>query len=316
MIFIFSETYDSMTDRVCMWLRYYHKPFVRFNHNAANRITEIFYSTQRDEICFVTDHEKEININEISAVWFRRGRLMLPRGQNEQEYHEVSPLLYQHLKKERETTEEAINQILYQSIFSIGNPNKQELNKIITLNMAQKAGFKVPDTAISDSKERVISKFGEEKLFSKTINDLFEIEFAERKFQYRNIAFKSAAAIPESFTYSLFQTKIDIKTEIRVFHLMGENYSIAQHYNSGNQPGNWQKYELSASVSKKIRHLMTALDLNCGSIDLLLDRQNECFFLEVNPVGQLEWVSDYGNYYIDKIIAQTLINSSYEFKTR
>ena len=52
---------------------------------------------------------------------------------------------------------------------------------------------------------------------------------------------------------------------------------------------------------------MNEIDLNTGSIDLLLTGKGDYYFLEVNPVGQFEWLNYYGNFFLEKKIAEELI---------
>ena len=49
---------------------------------------------------------------------------------------------------------------------------------------------------------------------------------------------------------------------------------------------------------------MRKLDLNSGSLDLVLDREGDLFFLEVNPVGQYDFISKQCNLQLDRIIAK------------
>ena len=51
---------------------------------------------------------------------------------------------------------------------------------------------------------------------------------------------------------------------------------------------------------------MSKLNLNCGSLDLVLDNNGIYYYLEVNPVGQFGMVSFPCNYYLEKKIAEFL----------
>lgn len=68
-------------------------------------------------------------------------------------------------------------------------------------------------------------------------------------------------------------------------------------------------YVLPKSIEDKITLLMDKLLLNTGSIDLIVDSENEYYFLEVNPVGQVLMTSVPCNYYLDKLVALSLINN-------
>lgn len=51
---------------------------------------------------------------------------------------------------------------------------------------------------------------------------------------------------------------------------------------------------------------MKMLKLESGSLDFIVTPDNEYYFLEVNPVGQFNFVSEICNYHIEKHIAKTL----------
>lgn len=50
--------------------------------------------------------------------------------------------------------------------------------------------------------------------------------------------------------------------------------------------------------------------MNTGSIDIVVTKDKRYVFLEINHVGQFGWLSENCNYYIEKHIAQELINLS------
>jgi D-alanine-D-alanine ligase-like ATP-grasp enzyme len=52
---------------------------------------------------------------------------------------------------------------------------------------------------------------------------------------------------------------------------------------------------------KKLHKLMQLLKINCGSIDILVTPNDEFYFLEVNPIGQFQWLSKNCNYFIEQM---------------
>ena len=76
-------------------------------------------------------------------------------------------------------------------------------------------------------------------------------------------------------------------------------------YTDGN-PQRKVPYKLPKSEEKKLIALMEELDLNTGSIDIIVDINNNYIFLEVNPVGQFGMTSVPCNYYLERKIAKTL----------
>jgi glutathione synthase/RimK-type ligase-like ATP-grasp enzyme len=64
----------------------------------------------------------------------------------------------------------------------------------------------------------------------------------------------------------------------------------------------------------KIDEFMSSLNLKCGSLDLIYSTNDELYFLEVNPNGQYDWVSYFGNFNLTKNIAEILINENFKNK--
>ena len=117
----------------------------------------------------------------------------------------------------------------------------------------------------------------------------------------------------DRFFYSLFQRKIDPIVEIRTFFFLDLWYSLAifpttkidYRENIFQSPPRMVPYKLPEFYKQKLQGLMADMDLNSGSIDTLYDGE-EYYFLEVNPVGQFDFVSGIGNYYIERDIALKL----------
>lgn len=53
---------------------------------------------------------------------------------------------------------------------------------------------------------------------------------------------------------------------------------------------------------------METIEIKSGSLDLIVDENGDYVFLEVNPIGQFAQVSIPCNYFIEKYIANYLIN--------
>jgi glutathione synthase/RimK-type ligase-like ATP-grasp enzyme len=75
---------------------------------------------------------------------------------------------------------------------------------------------------------------------------------------------------------------------------------------NGSHPNRMVPFTLPKNIRLKIDRLMKKLKLESGSIDMIVSPDNEYFFLEVNPVGQFNFISELCNYYIEKDIAISL----------
>ena len=67
-------------------------------------------------------------------------------------------------------------------------------------------------------------------------------------------------------------------------------------------------FELPEDIKKKILHFMHEVELDTGSIDFILTPKKEYIFLEINPAGNIEMVSEPCNYYIEKRIAEQILD--------
>jgi pyruvate carboxylase len=65
-------------------------------------------------------------------------------------------------------------------------------------------------------------------------------------------------------------------------------------------------YLLPKNIKNKIIKLMENCNLNTGSIDMIVDKDDNYIFLEINPVGQFGMVSIPCNYFLEREIALEL----------
>jgi glutathione synthase/RimK-type ligase-like ATP-grasp enzyme len=120
--------------------------------------------------------------------------------------------------------------------------------------------------------------------------------------------------IPTHFNYSFLQQYVDKKADIRVFYLDGKIFSTAifsqndeqtkidfRNYNR-EKPNRIQPFKLPKEEEKKLKKLMQILNYKTGSIDYVLDKNNVLYFLEINPIGQYDFISYRCNLFLDKII--------------
>ena len=109
------------------------------------------------------------------------------------------------------------------------------------------------------------------------------------------------------------QSKINKSFEIRVFFFENKIWSIATFEFTKNtdvrnikaSEKKYIPYVLPKHICEKVILLKNKLGLKCGTIDFLKTNK-EFYFLEINPLGQFYEVSYYGNYNIEKYIAELL----------
>jgi len=66
-------------------------------------------------------------------------------------------------------------------------------------------------------------------------------------------------------------------------------------------------FRLPEAIEHKLSLLIEKLGLNTGSIDMIVDKEGQFYFLEVNPTGQFAGHSESCNLSIERRIAERLL---------
>ena len=335
MILIISQNHiDEPTNDVIDWLRYIgYTNVIRINGEDYHMDRVFTYDFNIEK---ATNEKNILYANEINTVFYRRWfqnseRKTLYNDFINNNYSELEVLLLQsfigHLSSELTNANSA-----FFTLFDYKNQywlpgiriTRNGVNKFESLGLAKKNGLKIPETIITTDKKNVIEfrkKYG--KIITKPIKDVSFIDYKgiELKMYTKSITEDDIANMPECFFPCLYQREIKKKFEIRTFFLEEKFYSMAifsqndkttqtdfRNYNV-KKPNRNIPFKLPLNIETKLYETMKQLGLNTGSIDLLVDENNDFIFLEVNPVGQLGMVSNGGNYLIEKEIAKKLIEN-------
>ncbi|WP_312752006.1 hypothetical protein [Epilithonimonas hominis] len=317
MILILSQQKEPTTDMVIDWLLSKNVPFIRLNSEDLLNNDTLFIDVSKGIIKL---NNTIISRENINVVWYRRWNefdLRLPKDLSHR--NQISNELHSELHE--------ISQFIFQ-LFSdkkiLCNPlaNKYH-NKLYTLFLAAKNGLNIADSFIVNSKPFELISQGRE-FITKPISDSRLIIDQDENFAYKSFTEcleLSDIDTVDKFFPSLVQEKIDSFHEIRCFYLDGKFFPTAI-LNSGtldikrsvgfSESVRMVPFKFPTEIENKIKGLMTDLGLNCGAIDIIKDNNNEFYFLEVNPVGQILGYSNPVNYNIEKEIAIWLINNDYE----
>lgn len=321
-IMILSESSDKSTDLVCHWLHHWNVPFLRLNkENEINPIINIEYSNTCIKV-HILKNGTIYDFSNIKKTWFRRGYFLFRYIKDIPTLPlETNKSIKEYLACEGKTIENYLYYYLNKGI-TINYPSNYNYNKLIALNEAQKVGLLVPQFLLSVNPDKMKAfVFKEGDCISKSIQDMNGIEINNTCIFIGNtIRVDTNSICPRGHWYSLLQKEIKKKYELRIFYFKGKIYTMAifSQMNedsyldfrdvdvNGPHPNRMVPYNLSAEMAGKIRKLMRNLKLESGSIDIIVDKNNKYYFLEVNPVGQFNFVSEICNYNIEKDIANFL----------
>lgn len=331
MVLILSyDGYEQGTEGVIDWLLYYDHPFLRASANALLRPNSDWR---------ISIHDGQISyrgvdlVEEIGAVFFRRFEAEVP-------YHEVgdaavSRQLQQELRGEAERLTTFVADSLADKFWlpTISAANRAA-NKLSTLTLAYTCGLAVPRSHICRSRTEVAALLDDDPKGWITKPIEYCGYYSRDKFAYTTFTSQlgpqNIAELPERFHPSLLQECINPWCEVRAFYLMGQFFSEAT-ITKGNTTNlgdtvfmdvklkgtdaetRYIPYQLPQEVEEKLDRLMRKLELNTGSIDLIVSEDGEYYFLEVNPGGQFSAPSERANYHLEKRVAETLIEQDLQY---
>jgi ATP-GRASP peptide maturase of grasp-with-spasm system len=328
MICIFSTSVDASTAEVMRWLDSLGaRNVLRVNDDDSDIVLSATSDCGSSDICFVVKDGPMVSLRDIKAVWYRKGQHWLCDS-----FHRVT--IAQHaaftdyargkLQSEKRKLSEYIHFLIHRAVPALGSPTKSDLNKLIVLHAARSVGLSVPAFHISGDRARLKSLLsGPCDFVTKPMSDgmYFFDEAITRTgyFSYTEDAnVGSVDCRPERISPSFVQEKIDKQFDVRVFFLDGTCYAMAilsqsdpqtrvdfRKYNY-EKPNRTVPFKLPAEIETKLKALFAELDLNTGSVDLVVDYADKFHFLEINPVGQFGMVSRPCNYFLEKEIASTL----------
>ncbi|WP_064967622.1 grasp-with-spasm system ATP-grasp peptide maturase [Tenacibaculum ovolyticum] len=306
MILIISKRNEASTEDVINWLNYQNKKYFRIDKED-----NVIISYIGKDIVFQLN-SYNIKLSEITTVWYRRGGINNDVLNNKKV---IDNNFLDFLRIESMFLKEYIYYLLSKKK-KLNSYSTSFINKLIVSDIAEEVGFLTPNTYIINSKKSFLVHKKKEKLITKTISGNPILHINNKKgAMYTNIV----KDIEEDFFYpSLFQNAIDKKYELRVFYLNGKTYSMAifsQHdkttsvdfrnYNH-ELPNRTVPFILPSKINFKLKKLMDKLNINSGSIDIIVSKKNEYYFLEVNPVGQFGMISYPCNYNLENKIATYL----------
>lgn len=315
MILIISSETDESTNDVINWIKYFEKEFVRIN--AEDKLNVSVEITNNEQRLKLYNNEFSVDLDSVLSYWYRRGDIKFEVAKNDwvDKFKFRSNILYNLNNENKVVASLFHNELLKKKC--IGSRLNVETNKLINLIEAKHVGLDIPDTLILNKKTSLFDLWNRSKmLVSKAISETIHLISDTGIIQaYTGEVEKNDG----DFKYlSLFQQKIEKQYEIRVFYLEKEIYAMAifsqedkktsidyRRYNL-KKPNRTVPYILPVEIKKKIKLFMRNIGQNSGSIDMIVDKNNNYLFLEVNPVGQFGMLSTTCNYNIEKKIAKYL----------
>jgi ATP-GRASP peptide maturase of grasp-with-spasm system len=314
-ILILSSNSDQSTSDVIEYLLSMNENIIRLNYEDGIEIKTTSLNKNVSDVVFISK-KKEIKISSIKSFWYRKGELL----SNNKELDCFSGNINWYLNEEQKATFVYLTYLLDKKS-KINYINDGDINKLIQLDVALKCKLNIPDTLLTKNRKSCqdfIEKHN--NVITKSIQAPFGHSDNKKSYSLMTniFALSDLEKSPKTFFITKFQKQIKKIFELRIFYLAGSFYSMAifsqnddkttvdfRNYNY-ERPNRRVPYSLPINIEAKLKKLMKLLNLNSGSIDMIVDVNHEFYFLEVNPVGQFGMVSYPCNYNLEEKIANIL----------
>lgn len=314
MIIIYSKKRDQFVNSVIDLLEM--DTYFRISQDNGFKYLSSEFNNDGTSNSFVkNNYSKEINLHDIKSIWYNGGVINLNKNKNSKE---LNQLLQENLNLIIDGV------IASRDIKNIGSiKNNRKGNKIKNLLTSSNLGLTIPKTLITVNKNSLIDfikKQNKSGIICKRINE--SDKFIENEIIFDNsktflVTEKFVNELSEVFGLSLFQERIEKQFEIRVICFNDVFYASAIfdgidsvdyriNLNQNNNRPRIIPYQLPKKIENKLKKIMQTLNYSFCSIDLIYDKNDRYIFLEINPCGQISFINNACNFYLEKHFAKYL----------
>ncbi len=249
------------------------------------------------------------DLSAVRAVYFRRAPSVFNHFSNIKN----SSFLWRESKEFFEGIYLTINARWVNPIFETYKAER----KLYQLNVAQKLGFKIPNSLISNKPSEIKKFIAEKECIIKPISHGLQVNEEEIFSIYTNSIDKELEFdLDELFESPVYiQEKIQNKFDIRVTVIGDKLFPVSIKKDAMSEV-DWRKpevmkeydiIELPLSVANKCFEINNKMGLSYSAIDLIKSSNNDYTFLEVNPAGEWVWLEKELNLPISEKLIEELI---------
>ncbi|CAM4413594.1 ATP-GRASP peptide maturase, grasp-with-spasm system [Pedobacter westerhofensis] len=322
MILILTTHGDHSTDQTIDWLTHYKAKYQRININDLLVDQTISYKIDSTQDEFTINNKSS---KDFTVIWFRKSGVFRSSYLMLKSKSILKDQLSSFLSFEYAAFVQSLKISFKNVTWLCDIESVEALDKTKQLILASKAGLDIPKSLITNDKN-CAAEFVKKLNGKSIIKPLAESEIfnaGDAKYSISpklltQIFFKALKT--KKFLPSLIQEYLDKDIELRIFFLDGDCYAMAIFSQLDNQtkidyrnynfdkPNRYVPYALPTTVIENLKCFMRDVGLNTGSIDMIKTKCGRMVFLEVNPKGQYDMLSNPCNYFLEEKIAKSLIN--------
>lgn len=191
------------------------------------------------------------------------------------------------------------------------------------LQIAAEVGLNIPPTCISNDAEDV-------RQFMETVNGpvitKMQSAFAIYRDEAEHVVFTNELGPEDTgeleavqYCPMVFQKKIEKKRELRITVMGKEVFAFGVDSQQEEDAkldwrkegvaliDKWEPFTLPEDIHQKLLRLMKILRIDYGAIDIIVDPEDNYYFLEVNAAGEYFWLDRLCDHAISKSIATWLL---------
>ena len=309
-ILILASRYDISCDYVISKLYRLGRNYFRLNREDFSSFS-LSFDPERPRLHIESnDIYCSISPEDLKSIWYRR-----PVFVRETNIHNKSP---QELLERAQWMDFTRAFMVFEQCKWMNHPTatyKAE-NKVVQLHAAARIGLKIPITRIANSTIHLPKELqGQSSLAVKGLDTVHIKSPNVEIFAYTTMSnYEELSKANISTAPLIIQQSLDPKLDLRVT-IVNEDVFCASVTRSGESiHGDWRlekqtaefkEYELPQEISDKCIKLVKTLGLRFGAIDLAL-KNDEYYFLEINPTGEWSWLVDHAGLQIDESISKYL----------
>jgi glutathione synthase/RimK-type ligase-like ATP-grasp enzyme len=301
MILILTEPADVHADRVAQKLHDRSASFVRFNSADFPRHARLsVHFQEKDGNRYVLEaHDESVELTDLNAIWYRRPKLSIAHTRLTD-------------TATRTATQQECETFLYDLWNSVGGmwvPGPpfvlQRWRKVAHLGFAQKLGFELPPTLVTNSPDELIAFYRQHNgnIVSKRVGSSFLSSEASPFYRYTDVVTKRDVGYAQAIRYApmIFQAYVPKEVELRITVVGSQVFAAEIHSQETNHTRyDWRRFdhyhtpylphELPPSVAQRCAQLVHRMGLTFGAIDMILTPDGRYVFIEINANGQYLWI--------------------------
>ena len=252
--------------------------------------------------------------SEVGSVWYRRPMFALDRDLSDEEA----------LFAQGEIREAVMGLFRLSKAFWVNRPDAVRVaeSKPLQLGLAQKIGFRVPRTLITNDPQRFRDFYDECRgdVIFKTMTQ-GSLGASEGKGIYTSLVSRAHLKDLEAIRRApcLFQEHIRKAMDLRVTVIGEKVFPVEIHSQDHAEARvDWRKgdaarmrhapHKLPGDLEGRCLKLLGELSLVYGAIDLILTSEGEYIFLELNPSGQFAWIETMTKLPLIETLADLLVS--------